>query len=407
MITAPIDGSTIADNTPVITGTGEPGATVTVSLDGTELGDIVVGDDNTWQIPVTTPLDDGEHTATAVQTDEAGNESNAAASTFTIDATAPVPPVVVQPANGSTTGPSPTVTGTAEDGADIEVFIDGTSIGTAVANDQGAWQLPVTTPLAGGSHTVYAIATDEAGNESGQSNTNTFTVDATAPAAPVIIAPANGATIGDSTPLITGTGEPGATVTVSVDGTEVADDVVVDENGDWSFQLTVPLSDAEHTATATQTDPAGNESPEVSTTFTVDTTAPAAPVITAPVDGSTVATATPAITGTGVAGSTVTVSIDGTQIGTSLVTSGGSWSVTPTTPLSDAEHTATATQSDPAGNESAADSVDVHGGYRGSGGSGDHGPGGGFGDQRRHAVDHGDGGAGRDGHGVGRRRRGR
>ena len=94
------------------------------------------------------------------------------------------------------------------------------------------------------------------------------------PDPPVIIAPADGSTINDSTPTITGTGEPGATVTVSVDGTEIADDVLVDDDGNWSLPLTAPLGDGDHTATALQTDPAGNVSPEASSTFTVDTEVP-------------------------------------------------------------------------------------------------------------------------------------
>ncbi len=66
--------------------------------------------------------------------------------------------------------------------------------------------------------------------------------------------------------------------------------------------------------------------------------------ITAPASGSTdTTTAEPVISGTGVSGDTVTVSVDGSIVGTAPVTS-GAWSYTPTSPLSDASHTVTATQ---------------------------------------------------------------
>jgi Phosphoesterase family/Bacterial Ig-like domain len=76
------------------------------------------------------------------------------------------------------------------------------------------------------------------------------------------------------------------------------------------------------------------------------TTAPAAPTptITSPANGSTdTTTAKPAIAGTGVSGDTVTVSIDETVAGTAPVVN-GVWSFTPTSPLSNASHTVSATQ---------------------------------------------------------------
>ena len=83
-----------------------------------------------------------------------------------------------------------------------------------------------------------------------------------------------------------------------------------------------------------------------SNTFTVNVaSAPAAPTITSPASGSTdTTTAEPTISGTGVAGDTVTLSIDGGASVTTTVLSNGSWSYTPTSPLSNASHTITATQ---------------------------------------------------------------
>jgi hypothetical protein len=84
------------------------------------------------------------------------------------------------------------------------------------------------------------------------------------------------------------------------------------------------------------------------------TSAPAAPTIASPANGSTDTTTTePVISGGGVSGDTVTLSIDGTQVGTALV-SNSAWSYTPTSPLSNASHTVTATQAAAGGPSSTA-----------------------------------------------------
>jgi hypothetical protein len=83
-------------------------------------------------------------------------------------------------------------------------------------------------------------------------------------------------------------------------------------------------------------------------------TAPAAPTIASPANGSTdTTTAEPVISGGGVSGDTVTISIDGTKVGTALV-SNSAWSYTPTSPLSNASHTVTATQAASGGPSSTA-----------------------------------------------------
>ncbi|MBV9113478.1 MAG: hypothetical protein JOY67_11725, partial [Hyphomicrobiales bacterium] len=83
------------------------------------------------------------------------------------------------------------------------------------------------------------------------------------------------------------------------------------------------------------------------------------PTITAPANGSTITTsADPTISGSGINGDTVSVSIDGTVAGTTTVAS-GTWSYTPTTPLSNASHSVSATQAAAGGPSSAPSSVDT------------------------------------------------
>src|SRR5690606_10210331 len=116
-----------------------------------------------------------------------------AAVAFTVDLTPPAAPAVVTPADGSLTNDTtPPISGTAEPGATVNVRIDGAVVGTTLADGSGAWTFTPATALAEGAHTVSATATDAAGNTGPISNTNTFTVDSVAPAAPVVTAPADG-----------------------------------------------------------------------------------------------------------------------------------------------------------------------------------------------------------------------
>ncbi|NBY00454.1 MAG: hypothetical protein EBQ87_00495, partial [Planctomycetes bacterium] len=61
-----------------------------------------------------------------------------------------------------------------------------------------------------------------------------------------------------------------------------------DSNGNWTYTPTTPLADGSHSIVATQTDPAGNTSPNsIPILLNIDTTAPLA-TATSPADGSTV-----------------------------------------------------------------------------------------------------------------------
>ena len=267
-ITAPEDGSTVTDVTPTVTGTGEPGATVTVEVDGEEVGEATVAEDGIWSLALSEPLDEGEHTVTATQTDEARNTSVADEVTFAVDSGAEAP-VITAPADGSSTSDTtPTIRGTAEPGASVAVSVDGEVVGTVTADADGNFVLELTEPLGDGDHTVSAVQTDEAGNVSDPAE-NEFAVDATDPAAPVVSSPGDGDTVEDRTPTISGTGEPGATIVIVVDGAPVGS-VVVGEDGRWSFTLPA-LSDGDHLIGVFAVDEAGNESEVATIEITVDT----------------------------------------------------------------------------------------------------------------------------------------
>lgn len=63
----------------------------------------------------------------------------------------------------------------------------------------------------------------------------------------------------DDTPTFTGTAEPGSTVKI-YDGDTLLGQAVADSSGHWSFTVTDPLGDGEHSITVTATDGVGNTS---------------------------------------------------------------------------------------------------------------------------------------------------
>jgi hypothetical protein len=273
----------------------------------------------------------------------------------TPDTTPPAAPTVDGPAPNSVLNDNtPTLSGVAEPESTVTVKDDqGNPLCTTQADPvTGAWSCELSTPLPDGPHTLQVTATDPAGNESDPTSLP-LTIDTTPPAPPAITSPVAGSTTGDNTPTISGTAEPGSTVTVSEGGNPLCTALVDPVTGAWSCEPATPLADGPHTITATATDPAGNESAPTLRTFTVDTTPPAPPAITSPAAGSTTGDNTPTISGTAEPGSTVTVTEGGNPLCTALAHPvSGAWSCEPATPLADGPHTITATATDSTGNQS-------------------------------------------------------
>jgi hypothetical protein len=272
VIESPADGGLVDDATPAVSGTAEPGSTVVVrDPSGAEVcSDVADPTTGAWSCSPSQPLPDGEHTVTATATDEAGNTSPADSTTFTVDTSTSVN--VLLPADGSTTQDlTPLVRGNGEPGASVSVTLGGVPVCTATVDPEGGWSCTPALPIPPGTHTLTVTAEDQAGNTA--TDTTTFTIvpgngDSTAPAAPAISSPAEGTTVQDTTPLVTGTGESGATVAVT-QGSTVLCTAVVAGDGTWSCSSTVTLPPGQHTISATQTDPAGNTSPADPVTFTV------------------------------------------------------------------------------------------------------------------------------------------
>ncbi|MBL8957602.1 MAG: adhesin, partial [Myxococcaceae bacterium] len=350
VITSPVVGSTTRDPRPPVSGTAPAGSTVTVRIDGAVACTATADAMGAFSCTPMTALGDGPHVATAVATTMQGSSPSSAPVGFNVDTVAPLTPVVVGPANGSTTSDAtPTVTGTGEPGSTITVRIDGTNVGTTTVAANGTWSFDVPMALSLSTHTVSAIAADAAGNTSLPSNTNTFTV--VMPGGPVVVSPADNSVTRDTTPALSGTAGANEVVTVKIDGVTVCT-ATADAAGAFTCTPTTPLGEGGHALTATTPDGAGGVRTSNTNTFTVDTTAPAAPVVISPANGSSTTATRPTFTGTAEPFSTVTVTVDGMVVGTATATASGAWALVPAMALSTGAHTVSATATDRAGNVS-------------------------------------------------------
>ncbi|MBG4510374.1 BapA prefix-like domain-containing protein, partial [Pseudomonas aeruginosa] len=315
-------------NGTTLSGTAEPGATVTLTDgNGNPIGQVTADGSGNWSFTPTTPLPNGT-VVNATATDASGNTS--AGSSVTVDSVAPATPVI-NPSNGTT------LSGTAEPGSSVTLTDgNGNPIGQVTADGSGNWSFTPSTPLADGT-VVNATATDPAGNTGGQGST---TVDAIAPATPTVNL-SNGSSL-------SGTAEPGSTVILTDGNGNPIAEVTADGSGNWTYTPSTPIANGTVVNVVAQ-DAAGNSSPPA--TVTVDSSAPPAPVIN-PSNGVV-------ISGTAEAGTTVTLTdAGGNPIGQVTADGSGNWSFTPGTPLANGT-VVNATASDPTGNTSAPASTTV------------------------------------------------
>ena len=320
-----VKGGLTNDSTPTFKGTAKPGTTITLKNGNDVIADnIPVKTDGSWEFTPKTPLAQGDYSMTATATNAAGKVSAPSdAATIKIDLHSDEPViteiidnvaggVVNGDVNGGLTNDNtPTLKGTAEPFATVEIKIDGRgsyrfengeviSNWTAVADKDGNWEF--TTPkLSDGHHNFEAQATDVAGNNSQPSALVSIDVD-THIDAPVITAVTdnwwggveNGGNIlgvndgftNDTTPTFKGTAEAGSTIVLKNGNDIINKDIIVkaDANGNWEFTPKSPLAEGEYNVVAIATDKAGNVSnPSNVATVNVDTST-TQPIITEIID---------------------------------------------------------------------------------------------------------------------------
>lgn len=156
--------------TPIFTGNAEANATVELLKNGISLGTTTANGSGAWTFEAPS-INDGTYTITAREIDTAGNTGPSSSGlVLTIDTsiTSGTPDLVTSSDSNInndniTNDNTPTLSGTTEVGATIEVFDGSLSLGLAPVDGFGNWSL--TTSISGeGIHNITAKATDLAGN---------------------------------------------------------------------------------------------------------------------------------------------------------------------------------------------------------------------------------------------------
>ncbi|MDH1053112.1 Ig-like domain-containing protein, partial [Pseudomonas sp. GD03903] len=253
------------DSTPVISGVGaEPGDTIHVMDNGSEIGTAVVDSDGNWSFTPDSPLADGAHELSVSAEDPAGNLSSPSAPyPISIDTTPVVGNLWVDPIGGddiisaADAVSDQTVSGGssgARAGDVVTLIINGNQYSTTVGAD-GRWSItdiPVSDLIDAQPKRIQAalLATNAAGGEDFVSTFHMYAVDLIPPNAPSIDAVANnndpehpidiakGGSTNDTTPVLSGEAEAGSIVHVYDNGVELGT-TVADKDGAWTYEVPV------------------------------------------------------------------------------------------------------------------------------------------------------------------------
>ncbi len=323
--------STIAANPTQIPADGSSTSTITLTLRDAH-GDPVGSGGGTVTIPInagtgtiSAVTDNGDGTYTAVLTAPTtlgtavvGFTVNGQPGTATATVTFAGPPstatstVVAAPTTILDDGQdSSTVTVTLYDAAGTPVGAGGntvvitTTLGTISAvtdNGDGTYTATLMSTAAGTALLGFTVEGAEAIDTA-----QVIVQDTTVPAPPVINTPSDGSVV-ISRPTITGTGEPGATVTVRDAAGAPICEASVAPDGTWTCDSVVDLPEGPTTLTASQIDQAGNASAD-SNSVRVIVPSPPTPAPIPPSPSAQGTSSMLAVTGSGAINSVVVIAI--------------------------------------------------------------------------------------------------
>ncbi|HFW2443375.1 TPA: non-fimbrial adhesin SiiE [Salmonella enterica subsp. enterica serovar Saintpaul] len=359
-------------NKPVLVGTAEAGATIHIYVDEKIVANVLVLEDGTWSYQFDNALKDGEYSIRVVAEDPAGNTAESPRLLVTIDTSTFIdnPAMVAGSDNGIFSNDSitsqtrPTFSISGEMNQSVQIFIDGVLVDTITVTDRNQVYRPES-PLGDGSHSIYYVITDKAGNTA-TSKTLNFTID-TFNMTPVAIDSIGGQTLAEMTGsdgkiyitdttrnlLFSGSAEPNSKIEIIINGLNVGE-VWVNEKGHWQMPVN-PLyfTEGQLDITVKSTDRAGNVNQEKYSIW-VDTHIQ---VFTSELDDNKSSSKTDwwsnsstiTMRGMGEIGATVSLIVAGVTLATAVVAANGQWELS-TDQLPEGKYDITLSIEDNAGN---------------------------------------------------------
>ncbi|EBS5947656.1 Ig-like domain repeat protein [Salmonella enterica subsp. enterica serovar Stanley] len=367
-----LDDLITSHNKPVLVGTAEAGATIHIYVDEKIVANVLVLEDGTWSYQFDNALKDGEYSIRVVAEDPAGNTAESPRLLVTIDTSTFIdnPVMMAGSDNGifsndsitSQTRPAFSIYG--EMNQSVQIFIDGVLVDTITVTDRNQVYRPES-PLGDGSHSIYYVITDKAGNTA-TSKTLNFTID-TLNTTPVAIDSIGGQTLAEMTGsdgkiyitdttrnlLFSGSAEPNSKIEIIINGLNVGE-VWVNEKGHWQMPVN-PLyfTEGQLDITVKSTDRAGNVNQEKYSIW-VDTHIQ---VFTSELDDNKSSSKTDwwsnsstiTMRGMGEIGATVSLIVAGVTLATAVVAANGQWELS-TDQLPEGKYDITLSIEDNAGN---------------------------------------------------------
>ncbi|MIX28016.1 Ig-like domain repeat protein [Salmonella enterica subsp. enterica serovar Livingstone] len=367
-----LDDLITSHNKPVLVGTAEAGATIHIYVDEKIVANVLVLEDGTWSYQFDNALKDGEYSIRVVAEDPAGNTAESPRLLVTIDTSTFIdnPVMMAGSDNGifsndsitSQTRPAFSIYG--EMNQSVQIFIDGVLVDTITVTDRNQVYRPES-PLGDGSHSIYYVITDKAGNTA-TSKTLNFTID-TLNTTPVAIDSIGGQTLAEMTGsdgkiyitdttrnlLFSGSAEPNSKIEIIINGLNVGE-VWVNDKGHWQMPVN-PLyfTEGQLDITVKSTDRAGNVNQEKYSIW-VDTHIQ---VFTSELDDNKSSSKTDwwsnsstiTMRGMGEIGATVSLIVAGVTLATAVVAANGQWELS-TDRLPEGKYDITLSIEDNAGN---------------------------------------------------------
>ncbi|EDT5909144.1 Ig-like domain repeat protein [Salmonella enterica subsp. enterica serovar Kiambu] len=265
---------------PQFVGSTAPNATVIIKINGIAVGQAVADSLGNFTFTAPETLTDGTYNLEAEA--KTADGSGSAKLVITIDSVTDKPTFELSPESsvsghkGLTPTLTPSIVGTAEENAKVDIYVDNKLVASVDVDKDGNWSYEFKdNELSEGENSIKVVAVDKAGNKN--ETTDSIITDTIPPEKPTIELDdssdsgiKNDNITNSTLPTFIGVAEPGSTVSIYL-GLKHLGEVIVAKDGTWSYTLTTPLKDGEYNITATATDIAGHTSATANLPFTIDT----------------------------------------------------------------------------------------------------------------------------------------